>query len=358
MAWWLWALALAAAASRTTNPLLLLLIVGVATTVVMVRRPDTPWSAGFRFYLWAGLFVVVLRVGFRIVLGGGIPGSVLFSLPEVGLPEWMAGITIGGPVTVENLVGGLYDGMRLAAMLICLGAANALADAKRLLRSVPRALHDLGAAVVVAVGFAPQLVDSVRRVHRAQRLRGHTGGGLRVIRRTLMPVLADATTRALVLAASMEGRGYGHDPVAPGRRRLTGALILIGLSGVAVGLYGLLDGTAPVMLGFPVLVSGVTAAAMGFAAAGSGVTATAYRPDPWRVAEWVVAVAGIAAAAGVIIAGVVDPDIVFPSPSTWPALTVSGAITVLAAAVPVWVNAGGERTQQLRPAVIEEPVGR
>ncbi|MBA2337849.1 MAG: energy-coupling factor transporter transmembrane protein EcfT [Acidimicrobiia bacterium] len=357
-AWWLWALGLATAASRTTNPLLLLLIVGVATTVVLMRRPDTPWSAGFRFYLWAGLFVLVLRVGFRLVLGGGIPGRVLFTLPEMGLPEWMAGITIGGPATVENLVGGLYDGMRLAAMLICLGAANALADAKRLLRSVPRALHDLGAAVVVAVGFAPQLVESVRRVHRAQRLRGHAGGGRRVIRRTLMPVLEDATARALVLAAAMEGRGYGHDTVVPGRRRLTGALILTGLVGVAVGLYGLMDGTAPVMLGFPVLMAGVTAAAIGFVTAGSGVTATSYRPDPWRAAEWAVAGGGIVAAAGVIAAGVLDPEVLFPSLSMWPALTALGATAVLTAAIPVWVDPGGERTRHLRPVGVEEPVGR
>ncbi len=216
--WWLWALGLATAASRTTNPLLLLLIIAVASLVVAVHRSDTVWGQGFRYYLWAGLFVVVLRIPFGSCSAASCPGRVLFTLPEVTLPAWMAGVTLGGPVSVESLVGALYDGLRLAAMLICVGAANALADAKRLLRSVPRALHDLGAALVVAVGFAPQLVESARRVRRAQRLRGHTGGGRHLVRRTLMPVLEGATTRALVLAGSMEARGYGRE-AAPGRRR-------------------------------------------------------------------------------------------------------------------------------------------
>ena len=54
------------------------------------------------------------------------------------LPDWAAGIRLLGPVTLEALLAGLYDGLRLATMLICVGAANALANPKRLLRSVPR----------------------------------------------------------------------------------------------------------------------------------------------------------------------------------------------------------------------------
>ena len=242
-AWWLWALGLATAASRTTNPLLLILVIAVAALVVAVRRSDSSWSRGFRYYLWAGLFVMVLRVAFRVVLGGVVQGTVLLTLPEVTMPAWMTGFTLGGPVTVEAVVGGLYDGLRLAAMLVCVGAANALADPKRLLRSVPRALHDLGAAVVVAIGFAPQLVESVQRVRRAQRLRGHAGGGARLIRRTVMPVLEGATARALVLAGSMESRGLRAGPpptaaTAPSRPPWSWPV----WPAWRWGLYGLMDG--------------------------------------------------------------------------------------------------------------------
>ena len=333
-AWWLWALGLATAASRTTNPLLLLLVIAVASLVVAVRRPDTVWAHGFRYYLWAGLFVVILRVGFRVLLGGIVPGRVLLTLPEVTLPSWMAGVTLGGPVSVESVVSAFYDGLRLAALLICVGAANALADAKRLLRSVPRALHDLGAALVVSVGFAPQLVESVRRVRRAQRLRGHTGGGRHVVRRTLMPVLEGATTRALVLAGSMEARGYGRDAATAPRRALTAGLVLAGLAGVVVGMYGLMDGTAPGVLGIPALLVGVTVALLGFASAGRGVGATVYRPDPWEGPEWIVAGCGLVAALGVIAAGSADPAALFPSPSEWPPLSVPATVAVMVAALP------------------------
>ena len=76
-----------------------------------------------------------------------------------------------GPVTREAVLAGLYDGLRLGTIVICVGAANALANPKRLLRSVPAALHEVGTALVVAVTVLPQLADSARRVRAAQALR-------------------------------------------------------------------------------------------------------------------------------------------------------------------------------------------
>src|SRR5262245_5414085 len=136
-AWWLWALGLAAAASRTTNPLLLALIVAVTGLVVASRRDDAPWALAFRYYLIGGAVIVVLRVVFRVAFGGGPTGHILFTLPEIPLPKLAAGIRLFGPVSAEQVLGGFYDGLRLATMLVCLGAANALANPKRLLRAVP-----------------------------------------------------------------------------------------------------------------------------------------------------------------------------------------------------------------------------
>jgi energy-coupling factor transport system permease protein len=336
-AWWLWALGLAAAAGRTTNPLLLALIAAVAGLVVASRRGDAPWAFAFKYYVWAGVFVVLSRVAFRVLFGGGAFGHVLLRLPEVALP---GGIHLLGPVSAEYLLAGLYDGMRLATMLVCLGAANALADPKRMLKAVPGALYEVGTVVVVALSVAPQLVESVLRVRRARRLRGARTKGLRALGGIAMPVLADALDRSLALAAAMDSRGYGRAAGVPRALRLgTGALVIAGLLGVCVGVYGLLDGTSPGWLGLPMLLFGLVVAAVGLPLAGRRVRRSVYRPDPWRLAETLVAGSGLAAAAALVLTSTVDPGNLYPSldPLGWPGLPLTGTLGVLVAVLPAWV---------------------
>lgn len=295
VAWWLWAIGLATAASLTTNPLVLLLLIGVATIVVLARRSDQPWGRSFRLYVWLGVAIVVLRVIFRLVFGGSYPGTVLLDLPTVPLPDFVLGISLLGPVTQEALLSGLYDGLRLAAIVICVGAANALANPKRLLRSVPPALYEIGTALVVAVTVLPQFADSVRRVRAAQALRAGETGRIRRVRRTLVPVLEDALERSMSLAAGMDTRGYGRSGGAtPAQRRTTGALMLVGLMGVCVGVYAVLDLTAPRFLALPMLLGGLVVAVAGLVSAGRRVERTRYRPDRWRWPELAVVASGLA----------------------------------------------------------------
>lgn len=286
IAWWSWAIGLATAASLTTNPLLLLLIMGTATVVVMARRSGHPFGRSFRLYVWLAVATVVLRVVFRIIFGGQEVGHVLLDLPEVPLPVWAAGVRLLGPVTSEAVLAGLYDGLRLATIILCVGAANSLANPKRLLASVPPALYEIGTALVVAVTIFPQLADSARRVRAAQALRGGTTRGVGRLRRFLVPVLEDALERSLALAAGMDTRGYGRSGGASRRERwVTGSLLLLALSGICVGTYAWLDPTAPRILALPMLGAGVLVAVLGLASAGRRVQRTRYRPDPWRAPE-------------------------------------------------------------------------
>ena len=272
VAWWLWALGLALAASFTTNPLVLLMLIGVAATTVALRRSEQPWGRSFRLYLWLGVAIVVIRVGFRLVFGGYFGGRVLLDLPAVPLPDWVAGITLFGPLYAQALVFALYDGLRLATIVICVGAANSLANPKRLLRSVPPALYEIGTALVVAVTVLPQFAESLRRVRAAQTLRAGETGRVAKLRRLLVPVLEDALERSLALAAGMDTRGYGRAGAAtPAQRRTTGALMLAGLVGICVGVYAVLDRTAPRLLALPMLALGVAAAVAGLRSAGRRV---------------------------------------------------------------------------------------
>jgi energy-coupling factor transport system permease protein len=339
-AWWLWALGLATAASRTTNPLVLGLVVAVACLVVAARRPDAVWALGFRFYLYLGVVIVVLRVVFRVLFGGGFGTHVLLDLPQVPLPHWAAGITLLGPVTAESVLSGLYDGLRLATMLVCLGAANSLANPKRLLKAVPSALYELGTAVVVALSVAPQLIESALRVRRARRLRAGPQKGTRALHGIVVPVLEDALDRSRGLAAAMDSRGYGSTGGQPrSSRRVTGALVLGGVLGVCVGVYGLLDASTPQALGAPMLGLGLVAAAGGLRLSGQRTRRTRYRPDPWCPAEWLVAGSGVAAAAVGFLAGSVDAINLVPSlfPLRWPQLPLWSSAGVLIAALAAFV---------------------
>jgi energy-coupling factor transport system permease protein len=338
-AWWVWALALGIAASRTSNPLLLGLILGVVGLVVASRRPDAAWAKGFRTYLLLGLVVVAVRVVLRALLGAQQGEHVLFTLPEISLPERAAGLRIGGPVSTEGVLAALYDGLRLATLIVCVGAANALADARRLLKLVPGALHSLGAAVTVTLSVAPQLVESGQRIRRARRLRGADRTGRHLVRQVAIPVMVDALDRSLLLAAAMDTRGYGRRAaVDPAARRLAGTAMVAGVLGACVGAYGALDGSVPGLLGLPLLVVGAALAAGGMLVGGRHVRRTIYRPDPWRSPEWLVVAAGLVAAIVVIVSVQVDPA-VQPSlsPLRWPTLPLTPALGVLVAALPAWL---------------------
>lgn len=338
-AWWVWALGLAGAASRTTNPWLLTIIVLVAATAVMLRRTDAPWALSFRLYVAMGAVVVLLRVGFRVLLGGGYGDTVLVTLPQVPLPHWAAGITLLGPVTAEAVLGALYDGMRLATVIICVGAANALANPRRMLAALPPALYEIGTAVVIALSLFPQLAESVQRVHRARRLRGDPGRGVGALRRVVVPVLEDALERSIALAASMDARGYGRaGDLPPGRRRLTGALLTGSLLGLCVGGYAFLDATAPRVLAWPMLVAGVSLAVAGFVGAGRRVRRTRYRPDRWRVPDLLTAAVGVTVATLMTVVAATQPEVAVPPPGSVPVLSALALITALLGVVPAVVT--------------------
>lgn len=336
-AWWVWGVGLAVAASRTTNPFLLLVVILAAGWVVAARREVGAVNA-FVPFLVVGLFAIALRVAMVAVLGGGVTGRVvLFRLPEAPLPDWTGGLRIGGPVTLEGLLVAAYDGLRLAAILACLGATNALASPRRLLRYVPATLYEVGTAVVVALTFAPQMVEDARRVRAGRRLRGHSGRGLGELARLAVPVLVGALERSLNLAASMESRGYGRVVRrTSSSTRLAGGLTLLGLVGVVVGLYGLLDATSPVALGAPVLGAGAACAAAALVVGARRDRRTRYRRDPWGLPEWLVSACGVVPATVLVVAGVRAWEGVVPQqvPVVMPAVPplLAGALAVAALA--------------------------
>ena len=340
-AWWAWALALAVAASRTTNPLLLALIVTVAATVVAARRPEAPWAHSFSFFLRLGLVVIALRVLVQVLFAAPIGTTVLWDTPGVALPSWMAGVRLGGQVTAESLLLALFDGMRLAAILACIGAANSLASPSRLLKSVPAALYEVGVSVVVAMTFTPQLVADVGRVQQARTLRGRPSRGPRAVVSAAMPVLEGALERSVTLAAAMDARGYGRRGAATPRQvRTSAGLLLSGLVACAIGTYGLVGAGAPAVIGASMLAIGLALAVCSLAWSGRRRIRSRYRPDPWWAPEWgvlgcaVIVASTFAASAWWWPMGMDTPV----DPPTWPSLPLPAALGLLAALAPAVIT--------------------
>lgn len=338
-AWWLWALGLATAASRTTNPLLLATVIIVVIVVTRACRRDADAPGGLRGYLAIALVVIGVRVAFRVMLGGGAGDHVLLRLPEVPLPA-SSGLRAGGGVTLESVLGALYDGLRLATLLLCFGAANVLANPRRLVKAAPAALHEVGVALTVAVTVAPQLIDSARRVRRARRLRSGNSRGVHLVRQVLMPVMTDALDRSLLLAAAMDARGHGRVLEVPERtRRVSGALVLLALCGLSIGTYALLDGSVSRWLGLPALAVGLGFGAVGLAVGNRRIKVTTYRPAPWRRPEWVVTACGAAVGMGLIAVARLHAADLNPSANLlhWPVLPVAAFAIVLLGLLPVAV---------------------
>lgn len=339
-AWWGWALGVATATSLVTNPFLLGFLTLGVTAVVLLRRTDDPWARSVGAYFALAGVILAIRLVFQIVVGGGVGTTVLFTLPEVPLPEWAAGVRLGGDVTLEGLLATIYDALRLGLMLLCLGAANALANPRRALRSVPAALYEISVASVIALSVAPQLVESTLRVRRARRLRGGAGRGWSAVVAVVIPVLADAVDRSLELAAGMESRGFGRTrDNRPPHPALTAGLLGSTMM-LTFGGYLLLSTPDAVVPALVLIAAGMAGVIGGLRHSGRRLAVTRYRPDPWRPRDTALVASGLLAA-GVAAAASVLPgwwSVAHPSvdPAVWPelhplmALVVAGALAPLA----------------------------
>ncbi len=304
MAWWVWAASLAFCAMRTNNPVLLALIGAVACFVVAACRTDAPWSRSITFFLRLSIVVILIRVGLEILFGQrGVPGHVLFTLPRVPLPSWAMAVSIGGPVTAESILTAFVEGLQIAAILLCFGAANSLASPYRLLRCLPAVLYEAGVAVTVALAYTPELVQSIGDVRQARRQRGIPVQGLRGLRGVAVPVLESALDRSLQLATSMDARGYGRRASLASRVQRAGAAATVaGLLLAAVGVYGIIDAGSLFGLGLPIVALSAVLCGLGLAVGGRRSTRTRYRPDPWRWPEWAVTGSGLLALVSMTIA--------------------------------------------------------
>ncbi len=322
-AWWVWAIGGAIAASMTTNPLLLTLITFAMITVIFLKRSDAPWARAVWIYFVMAAMILAIRMFFRVFFGGGIDGTVLFTLPEIPLPEWAAGIRIGGAVTLEGVLYTLYDSMRISTLIICIGAAVCLANPKKALKNVPAAFAEISTAIVIALSVAPQVVESIQRVRKARRLRGGVQKGVRGVVSIMVPVLEDSVERSLSLAAGMESRGYGATKDDTRVSRFTFLIMVFGMMCFLVGVFLILAASDALKTALVFFITGLTLTVIGLRSSSKRLQVTHYRPDPWGLLEYAVSLCGLLAVGIAVWQSQVAPysmNLPF-SPPRWPDLS-------------------------------------
>ena len=266
LVWWLWALLLAAFVIRTDNALIATAVACALTLVVLKLKSKSYWSGAFALSAKLAVSIIAIRIGFAILIGVPMPGTVLFQIPEITLPSWMVGIRIGGPVTSQRLTTAVTEALMIATLILLCGAASSLASPHRLIRSLPKAMFNLGVTLSVATSVLPQTVKSVARIQSAKRLRGQNIRGLRAWRGIALPLLEESLERALDLATAMESRGYGcHGKTSKYRAQkfqlvdvamITSVLYLLVLSPILIAqfTFGLLLAATVLIVALPIVI--------------------------------------------------------------------------------------------------------
>jgi energy-coupling factor transport system permease protein len=140
----------------------------------------------------------------------------------------------------------------------------------------PRALHELGLVMLIALTYVPETVHQFRRIRDAQAIRGHRVEGLRDWRPILIPLLIAGLERAMNLAETMVARGYGATSQAAMPLRARGLLLL----GLVLALVGALRLSAAD--GRVLLVGAALAVGLAYFDLSRRAAHTRYRPRRWR----------------------------------------------------------------------------
>jgi energy-coupling factor transport system permease protein len=203
---WFFFIVLAVGVVVSSNSIYALAAISLAALIVKFRGDAGPWRSSFRWSLYLGLYLLVIRLFTSMLIGVPIPGTTLFTLPRISLPTWLPGIRLGGPVTLERLTFSMEEAIIIATVIALFGAANAVTSPHKLLRTLPASVYQISVALTIATSILPQFIASVSRIREAQFLRN----GLRPkLISIAVPLLEESLSRSAHLAESMESRGYG-----------------------------------------------------------------------------------------------------------------------------------------------------
>jgi energy-coupling factor transport system permease protein len=330
--WLAWALSGAAIVQLAPNPALLLLVIAVSAAVVATCATGGPLARAFPQLLAVGVAFGALRIVLLSLTTHGV-GDVWFRLPQLTLPRIMGGFTLGGTIEGDVVLQAAAESLQLVALLGVFGAFNAVVAHHELVGLLPKAYHEVGLVISVALAFVPSVLTALHDVREADRSR--SGGQPARRRRTsrlLIPVLERGLDRSIALSESMDARGFAHEQ--PTRAEQIGSTLGLGAV-VAVGAAGVaLVGQERVWAAVFLVAAGGTVVAAGWFSSRSRER-TRYRPRRMERRDVVMAVIAGSGALLVAAASMADDASLRWGPGDGLDVSAVGLIAVLALLTPV-----------------------
>ena len=334
LAWLGWAIAAAACVQLAPSPVYVALVIGICWVIVEAHAPEGPYRRAFPALIALGVVFGLFRVAIAaLTTHNGI--DVWFTLPHATMPDFLGGFTVGGTVESSIVLQAVASSFTVVGMMAVFGAANALWSHYELVQSTPRAFHELGVVVTVALAFVPATIESVRAVRDAglARTGGHPVRRGRLLR-SVVPVLERGLERAVALSESMDARGFGIR--GPARAETEAGwcalLALLALAAAFLAAIGRATTAATVAVGI-----GIVALGIGVWRGSRGAPRQHYRRRPMTRADWslIAAVALAPVALSVISATGNDTLAWFASPLRWPRFDPLVAIALLPLLAPL-----------------------
>jgi energy-coupling factor transporter transmembrane protein EcfT len=347
--WLVWASAAGACVQLAPNPLYVAVVLAVAGLAVATHARPGPYERAFPILVAMGVAFALLRVVLTVATTHGF-GHVILTLPDATLPRILGGFTVGGTVELPVLLRAAAEGFAIVGVIAAFAACNATVSHSELVQATPRAFHEVGLVVVVALAFVPSTLSAIRDVREADRAR--TGG--RPIRRgrlvrQIVPVVELGLERAITLSESMDSRGFARRPPT-GAERTAGGLGLLSLLALGGAFVALIGGANTVAV--LTALAGVAALAGAVVIGSRGGRAVRYRPRRPSRGDWLVGGASLAAPAAVALLSVVgDSSLVWDvTPLRWPTVHVLVLLALVPLLAPVL---GAARLDRRRSAALD-----
>lgn len=148
--WIVWAAAAVVSVQLAPNVLYAILVLLVAVLVVETHGRRTGLARAFPVFLALGASFGLLRVVLTVATTHGL-GAPIATVPHLTLPRLLGGFRVGGTIERQVLWQALADALIIVVVIAVFGAWNAVVSHHEVLQSVPRAFHELGLVVTIAL---------------------------------------------------------------------------------------------------------------------------------------------------------------------------------------------------------------